>query len=230
MKTTLYEWTPNRIWYANMPYKKYGLTHLQRMIIIRLVDDQLIIISPIELTTKLQLEIAKLGTIKAIVSPTPAFHEHLSDWWLAYSKAYFYATVSLVQKRTDLSFDYPLSNQSADLWQGQLLQTSIDNGSTPRRIIFCDPISGTLILPDSLFAVQSHLPLGQKLCTWAHGIRHELRYPYSERRKFKNKASLRASLQEIMTWPFDRILTSNGLIIKENGKEQFYQAFWWAFQ
>ena len=97
-------------------------------------------------------------------------------------------------------------------------------------MIFCDPISRTLLISDNLIAIQSGLPFGQKLITLAQGVNHELALPYWDRRQYKNKAMLRASIQEIMTWPFDRMISSNGLTIKTNAKDAFYQAFWWAFQ
>ena len=103
------EWEPNRIWYIDKPYRKFGLTHIQRMVIIKLANDELMLISPIELTTQCQLALTELGAVKYIVSSTPSYHQHLSDWWLAYSKAYFFATHALIEKRTDLNFDGVLS-------------------------------------------------------------------------------------------------------------------------
>ncbi|MGO2507504.1 MAG: hypothetical protein ACTH6Y_00775 [Vibrio hibernica] len=226
----LIEWEAGRVWYEDMPYHKFGLTHLQRMIVIKLEDEQLVVISPIELNTQKQLELSNLGTLKAIISPTSTYHQYLSDWWLAYSEAYFYATHALIEKRTDLNFDGVLSNNTPELWQGQLLQTSIVSDDHPNKMIFCDPTSRTLFISDNLVAIQPHLPLGQKITTLIQGSKNEIKLPYLERRKFKHKARLRASIQEIMTWPFDRLLSSNGLVIEKNAKDAFYQAFWWAFQ
>ena len=97
-------------------------------------------------------------------------------------------------------------------------------------MLFCDPVSRTLFVSDNLVAIQPHLPTGQKLASLIQGGKHQLRLPYQERRKFKNKAMLRVSIQEVMTWPFDRLITANGLIIEKEAKAAFYQAFWWAFQ
>ncbi|MBD1577654.1 MULTISPECIES: hypothetical protein [Vibrio] len=226
----LIEWQKDRVWYEDMPYRKFGLTHIQRMIVVKLEQDKLLVISPIELNTQKQLELSKLGTVKAIISPTASYHQYLSEWWLAYSKAYFYATHALIEKRTDLKFDDVLSHRTPKLWQGQLLQTSIVSDDHPNKMIFCDPISRTLFVSNNLIAIQPHLPTGQKILTLAQGVNHELKLPFYQRRKFKNKARLRVSVQEVMTWPFDRLLSSNGLVIEKNAKDAFYQAFWWAFQ
>ncbi len=224
------EWEANRVWYIDKSYRVCGLTHIQRMVVIKLENDELMVISPIELSTQCQLELSQLGAVKFVVSPTPTYHHHLSDWWLAYSKAYFFATHSLIEKRTDLNFDGVLSHQTPKEWQGQLLQTSIGGDESPNKMLFCDPLSRTLFITDNLVALQPHLPTGQKITTLIQGGRNQLTLPYRVRRKFKNKAMLRASVQEVMTWPFDRLISSNGLLIEKDAKDAFYQAFWWAFQ
>lgn len=224
------QWEPNRIWYIDKPYRKFGFTHVQRMVIIKLSNDELMLISPIELTTQCQLALSKLGAVKYVVSSTPSYHQHLSDWWLAYPNAYFFATHALIEKRTDLNFDGVLSKNTPQQWQGRLYQTAIGNDDTPNKMLFCDPISRTLFVSDNFVAIQPHLPLGQKFTSLIQGGTSQLRLPYHERRQFKNKAMLRVSIQEVMTWPFDRLMTSNGLIIEKEAKEAFYQAFWWTFQ
>jgi hypothetical protein len=226
---TLIEWEPGRLWYMDMPYKRYGMLHVHRMVVIRLQDSSLIIHNPVELTTHLQTELTSLGRVCAVVSPSITYHQALSEWWLTYPQALFYATPSLIALRSDLNFDDGLSNQSPSLWKGKLLQTPILGSSKPRKFVFCDPQSHTLILADNLQAAQSHLPTGQKLLALIQGHNQDLSYPYTDRRHINQMSRLRFSVQEIMTWPFDRLLSSNGLIIEQKAKEALFQAFWWAF-
>ncbi|MFV0574157.1 MAG: hypothetical protein ACK5NC_01845 [Vibrio sp.] len=224
------EWETNRVWYCDMPFRHFATTHIQRMVVVKLANDELMILSPVELTTQCQLELSNLGTVKYIVSPTHTYHQHLSEWWLAYPDAYFFATHALIEKRTDLNFDGVLSRKTPSQWMGQLYQTAISTDQSPNKMLFCDPVSRTLFISNNLVMLQPHLPRGQKLCTLIQGGRNNLTLPYRERRKFKDKAMLRASIQEVMTWPFDRLISSNGLVIEKDAKEAFYTAFWWAFQ
>lgn len=85
-------------------------------------------------------------------------------------------------------------------------------------------------MSDNLIALQPHLPLGQKISTLTQGANRQLSLPILDRNQYKNKAMLRASIQEIMTWPFHRMISSNGLMITSDAKDAFYQAFWWAFK
>jgi len=199
------------------------------MVLIRLTDGSLVIHNPIELTTTLKYDLSVLGQVKSVICASPSYHQYLSDWWLSYPDALFYATPTLIQKRSDLNFDGALSNYAPSIWKNDLYQTALLGFNNPRKIIFCDPISHTLLLSDNLHAVQPSLPLGQNLLTLAHGIYHELKLPYSDKRHLNNMPALRASVQEIMTWPFDKLISSNGLFIEQDAKRSFYQAFWWAF-
>lgn len=225
----LQEWHSNRLWYIDMRYSRYGLSHVHRMVIFRLVDGTLAVHNPVELTQQIEHKLAQLGQVKSIICASPNYHHFLSDWWLKYPNALFHATPTLIQKRSDLNFDGALSNNTPDAWKNDLYQTPLLGFDSPRKIVFCDPISHTLLLSDHLLAIQTSLPLGQKLLTWAHGINHELKLPYSERRRLDNMTALRASIQEIMTWPFDKLISTNGLRIEQDAKKCFYQAFWWAF-
>lgn len=228
-QTPLIPWANERLWYQDHRYQNYKLSHIQRMIVLRINVSDLIVISPIALTTQLQISLSKIGTIKAIIAPSPTFHDSLSDWWLAYPNALFYATPSLIKKRTDLNFDGALSRHTHNIWQGELLQTALGNLSRPTKMFFCDLKTRTLIMPDQLLGIQSSLPFGQNVSTFCHGVYQPLGLPFLERRQFKNKAALRSSVQEIMTWPFEQIISTHGLCIKNDAKELFFQAFKWAF-
>ncbi|WP_375748472.1 hypothetical protein [Vibrio sp. HN007] len=223
------EWEPDKLWFVDMPYTKLGLTHIHRMVIIKISDNALLIHSPIELTTTLQNELSQLGIVKGIIIPSPSYHVYLSDWWLAYPDALYYATPTVIQKRSDLNFDGALSGKTPQLWKGELYQTALLGIDKPTKMLFCDPASQTLILSDQLLCVQPDLPLGQKCTTWLHGINRELKIPFSDKRHIHHMPLFRASVQEVMTWPFQRIISNNGLKIEKNAKETFYQAFWWAF-
>lgn len=225
----LKEWQANRLWYIDTIYPKRSIPHCHRMVIIRIHDGTLLIHNPIELTPQVKKILSELGQVSAIICASPSYHHHLSDWWLTYDQAHFYATPTSVQKRTDINFDGALSQSAPVLWKGDLYQTALLGFSKPRKILFCDPVSRTLLLSDHLLAIQDDLPLSQKLFTWAHGIHREMKLPYSDKRHLDNMTSLRSSIQEVMTWPFERLLSTNGLTVDNDAKNSFYQAFWWAF-
>lgn len=228
--TMLVEWSENRLWYLDMPLKKYGISFVHRMIIIKLANNKLLIHSPTELSTALQIELSQLGQVHAIVCPCLNSHIYLSEWWYSYPEAYFFATSELIQKRSDLTFDDSLSCRTPEIWRHQLLQTPLLGSDHPAQIAFFDPSNQTLLLGDLLLGkVNSSYP-SHCFYLWTQGVFDGPQLPFYKRYSYRNKFLLRASVQEILTWPFDNLLTSNGLLIEGNAKEQFYLAFKWAFK
>lgn len=225
---TLVEWATNRIWYCDMPYRVAGAPMGHRMTIIRLDNHKLFIHSPVEITTSLQQQLSQLGEITYVVTPNKNHNIYLSDWWLTYPQAYFYAPPGLVYKRSDLTFDGALSSHTPSLWQGQLLQTVIRGSDSMEEIAFCDPQSRTLIVGDALaWMVDSHHPLTFALAI-INGCYFHPAMPWYWRITFRNHTQLRQSIQEILTWPFDRIILSHGRVIDNNAKAYFSAAFQWV--
>ncbi|WP_299012926.1 DUF4336 domain-containing protein [uncultured Photobacterium sp.] len=222
------EWSNNRIWYQDMPFKVNGIPVGARMTIIRLGNGKLLIHSPIQLTTQLQLELSKLGQVYAIVTPNMNHHLFLSEWWLAYPEAYFFAPPGLQHKRTDLAFDDALSAQTPTLWRHQLYQTLLRGSDQMEEVVFCDPESQTLIVGDTLAWLKPSPSILTTALALINGCYHSPGMPLYWRMTFKDKTRLRQSLQEILTWPFDRVILSHGQVISNNGKSIFHQAFRWA--
>ena len=219
----------NRLWYKDFAMKTNGIAVGCKMTVIKLDDDRLFIHSPVELNNALKSTIEQLGKIVAVVTPNKSYHHYLSEWWLAYPDAYFFAAPGLQQKRGDLTFDDVLRQYTPVLWQGQLLQTLIKGSDNFEEIAFCDPLSKTLILGDLLaWMIDKKHPLsiGYGLI---NGCYIHPAMPFYLRLSFTDRVRLRQSIQEILTWPFDRIIFAKGKVIETNGKQLFATAFHWLF-
>lgn len=221
-------WQDNRLWYVDMKYHKFAIPYVQRMVIIKLNGNRLLIHNPIELTTKLQKAISKLGRVEFIVVSSPNYHQHISDWWLAYSQTRFYATPTLIQTRSDLHFDDALCRETPIGWKNELYQTTLLGGRQPRSFLFCDSKSKTLLLNDELCLAQTHLPLGNLLTAFYLSSQKQIQMPCVTDNQIDNMPLFRASIQEVITWPFDRILSTNGLLLAKGGKKAFIDGFKWA--
>lgn len=222
------EWSKNRLWYYDQPQSGASITAHYRMTIIRLPDNKLFIHSPINITPELQQALAKLGTVAFIIAPNKNHNMYLSDWWLAYPEAYFYAPPDLIHKRQDLTFDNALGTKTPTQWQGQLLQTVIRGSDKMQEIAFYDPQSKTLILGDTLaWMIESYHPLTMSLAL-INGCYFKPAMPLYWRLTFKNHTQLRQSIQEILTWPFERIILAHGNVIEKDAKTHFANAFQWA--
>ncbi|WP_238930481.1 hypothetical protein [Vibrio sp. S9_S30] len=199
------------------------------MFVVKRNDGILIVINPVELTTQLQLSLSEIGVVGQVITSSPSYHYALSEWWLAYSEAYFLATPTVIQTRSDLTFDDALSSSTHPFLKGEIFQTSIRGSNQPRKVLFCDPISRTLLLPDLLVMSQPHLPLSQRLYAAINGASYAMSLPIWNRVQINKTSLLRASVQEVLTWPVEHILSSTGLIQRGEAKEAIYHAYRWAF-
>ncbi|MFD2178105.1 DUF4336 domain-containing protein [Veronia pacifica] len=221
------EWQPDRIWYQTGKYSHWGISIGLRMTIFRLANGGLLVHNPIELTESLKDQLAKLGHIQGITTVNTHLHHYLSDWWLTYPDAYFYAAPGLEAKRTDIGFDAPLSTQSQPLWRDDLLQTVFTTYGENKDIIFCDPVTKTLVFG----TVFSHLNRGTLLTQFAGlltGRYFEPATTPSTSMYLEEKTQIRQSLQEVLSWPFESILPIHGQPIAGEGKKHIIKAFSWA--
>ncbi|RXJ74497.1 methanol oxidase [Veronia nyctiphanis] len=221
------EWQPNRLWYHDSPFKQWGIDINLRMSVIRLSGGELLIYNPTALSDTLLIELESLGRIKAIVTVNEHLHHHLSDWWLKFPDAYFFAAPGLELKRTDIGFDAPLSSQNHDLWRKDLYQSMFVLSERQSETIFCDPESKTLIIGTTLAQFNQGSLSRQLLGVLTARYFHAGCSP-SIQVQSDPKTLLRQSLQEILSWPFERILPLHGSPIPKRGKHALTHAFSWA--
>ncbi|WP_434361645.1 DUF4336 domain-containing protein [Parasalinivibrio latis] len=224
------EWHKERLWYQEANFKRFGINIGVRMVVIRLNDNRLFIHSPIELTETVKTEIDRLGQISAVVTPNAHHHLFLGDWWRRYPNALFFAPPALENKRTDINFDGALGGRhTPDIWKNEIYQTRLLGSDSLGEVVFCDPLSETLILGDSL-AWLNGPGLGAIVAGLASGCYFQPSVPCQVKRLFNDPVRLRQSLSEILTWPFNRVITSHGTPVADNGKAIFADAYRWAFQ
>lgn len=226
----LIEWHSDRLWYWDTKTRHFGITNIHRMFVIKRGDGMLIVINPVELTTQLQLSLSEIGMVGQVIVSSPSYHYALSEWWLAYSDAYFLATPTVIQTRSDLNFDDALSSSTHPFLKGEVFQASILGSDQPRKVLFCDPISRTLLLPDILVMSQPHQPLSQRLYAILNGASYAMSLPIWDRVQINKTSLLRASVQEVLTLPANHILSSTGIMKKGDAKEAIYNAYLWAFK
>lgn len=219
----------NRLWYHSDEKRYFGINVGQRMTIIRLHDDSLLVYNPGKLTNTLKRKIEKIGLVSSIITVNQHLDQTLSDWWLAYPNALFYSAPCLASKRTDIRFDGILNSTTSLIWKSNLCQTLLRGNDECEEIIFCDTLSKTLILGESLLTLNSGSFLRRSV-----GILHPS-HPFAQvalfqKLKFNDLRLLRRSLQEILTWPFDHILPVYGDPVFFDGKRKLAKAYSWLLK
>jgi hypothetical protein len=222
------------LWVAEQPLKYFGLEVGTRMTVIRLNQDQLVIIAPIQLQDKTVDQINQLGNVSDIIAPNLYHHLFLNQCKQRYPNATLWATSGLQDKRPDLLIDKILSDHTIQSLNG--LEAAQVNGFNTLDIkgymplnewVFFHAKSRTLIMTDLAFHFDRQSSLSVQLISKVLGGYQQLRPSLLEKIATTDKEQVRQSLQPILAWDFERVIMAHGSIIEQDGKRQFQRGYEW---
>lgn len=126
----------------------FGFPYPTRMVVVRLHNGLLWIWSPIALSGNLRAEIDALGRVAHLVSPNKIHHLYLADWKALYPAARLWGPASTIAKRSDLTFQAPLTDEAPPDWSGEIDQFHFTGSPAFDEMVFFHRASRTAILAD----------------------------------------------------------------------------------
>ena len=217
------------VWVADSALRFVGLEVGARMTVVRLPDKALFLHSPLALTPKLKSEVEALGEVKHVISPNKFHHLYAGEWIEAFPDAAFYATPGLSDKRPDLDCSNVLGDQPESAWAETVDQVVLDGFPFANEVVFYHRPSKTVIAADLAFNIdESSPPLTRAVFRLARTY-GRLSPTLLERVLIRNKAAFRRSLDQILDWPFERVIVSHGKISESGGREQLRQGYAWLY-
>lgn len=222
------------LWVAEQPLKYFGLEVGTRMTVIRLNQDRLVIITPIQLYDEMIEQLNQLGNVSDIVAPNLYHYLFLSQCKQRYPDATLWATFGLQDKRPDLVIDKILSDHTIqsfnELEAAQVtgFNTFDVKGYMPlNEWVFFHAKSRTLIITDLAFHFDHQSSLSAQLIAKVLGGYQQLRPSLLEKIATRDKEQVRQSLQPILAWDFERVIMAHGSVIEQDGKRQFQLGYEW---
>jgi hypothetical protein len=222
------------IWVSEQLLKYWGLEVGTRMTIIRLTNEELMVISPIKVDSNTIEQINQLGNIAFIVAPNLFHYLFLADFKNFYPQAKICAVSELGAKLPDLSIDKVLNSDKNIfgneveylLFRGFKIITF--DGIVPlKEIVFFHQESKTLILTDTAFNFDESFPLQTQLATRLIQSYKQLRPSLLEKIATQEKEQIKQSVQKILNWDFNRVIVAHGSIVENNGKEKLKAGYEW---
>lgn len=196
--------------------------YMHRAIVIRLDDDSLFILSPIQFTPDVCADIDKLGIVKYIVSPNHLHHLYMGDWSRAYPNAKLYASPRLASKRKDLIFYKTLSTNTPEPeWSGQIEQCIFGSGNGWfDEIVFFHRASRTVVFTDMImdFDPATFSSIACFTTQWNQMYRHTPRG--AQIAHIFDRAFLRDSLKTVRTWEPEYAIVAHSPWLCVAGKKQ----------
>ena len=187
-----------------------------RMTVIRLADGRLVLHSPGPLSAALRDELDALGRVAFLVVPEAhgAFAEAASR---SYPDAQLLAAPNAPARRRALAFHGSLADDPPAAWAGQIESHAVRGFRLNEVVLFHRP-SGTLVLTDLCFNVQrSDRPVA-RLFFRANGMWQ--RFGPSRLIRLlvpSDRTALRASIERILAWDFERIVPGHGDVLERGG-------------
>lgn len=214
------------VWVCERPLRFLGVEIGTRMTVVRLGD--LWVCSPVEPSDALRRELDDLGDVRYVVAPNRYHHLFVEGFSKAYPAAELYGSPGIARKRSDLRIH--AVRESPD-WGGDIECVRFGGMPIFDELAFLHRPSGTLVLTDFLMHFDPKFP---RLTDWAmrlEGVRDEPGVPRSLRLVMvRDRTKLRASVEHILAWSFDRIVFAHGPVIEQRGHEIFERATRWLVE
>ena len=218
----------DNIWETQRPLN-LGPVHLDhRMTVSRLDTGDLWVHSPIRLNPRLQKSLAELGPVTDLVAPS-VFHDlFIQEWADAYPQARLHAADGLRQEHGDWRITDELTTSAAPTWTDEIEGLVLQGMPKINETVFVHKPSGTLIVADLVFNYTDYqLNTATSLTLRMAGTYQKFSASRLFRMFIKDRGAMRASLDQVLTWNFDRILPGHGHAVETDGSQSLRQA--WNF-
>jgi hypothetical protein len=223
----LRELSPGRLWVAEEPFQMMGLELGARMTVIRLQNGDLFLHSPIALTSELRGELNTLGTVRHLIAPNKMHYLSVDAFATAFPSAHTFGVPGMAENRKEITFHRILGDRPAPEWAAEIDQAFVLGIPKLGEVAFFHQPSRTLILTDLCFYLTSDLSWPTRMYARLSGTLDELGPTLLVKKLTRNRAALRASVDRILQWDFDRVIVTHGRILETGGREVFRRSFEW---
>jgi hypothetical protein len=216
------------LWAADAPLVVRGLELGTRTTLARLAEGGLLVHSPGPLAGGLRAEVEKLGPVRAIVAPNQLHHLFLADWAAAFPGARLFGAPGVAAKQPGLRFEAELGDVPPPLWAADLDQHLVRGAPSMNEVAFLHRATRTLLLADLAFNVRRSDSLFTRAFmrlngAWGRfGPSRLMRHVVT-----RDRDALRASLERILAWDFDRVVVTHGDVLESGGREALRAGFAW---
>jgi hypothetical protein len=213
------------LWEYNAPLSILGMSIGHRMTVARLTDSSLWVHSPVKYEADVGAALAKLGAIGHVVAPNCLHDTYLEDWFTAHPTVRFHGAPHFATFRPDLRFTDTLGNVPPPVWINVFDQHVLRGMPRLNEVAFLHRASRTLILTDLAFNLGPEMPFLSRVLLRLNDCYCKFGPSRMLRAVIKDREALRASLDHVLGWDFDRVIVSHGDNLATGAKTKLREAF-----
>ena len=213
------------LWVRAVPYRAMGMPIGRQLVVVRLPGGGLWIHSPIPWSAELRAELAALGEVRHVVGPNCYHDECLREFQAEYPAALFHAAPGLAAAKRDVHFHAELSDVPPADWAGVLEQHLVRGMPRLNEVVFYHAASRSLIIADLAFNVGPEGPWWFALLMRTNGIWGRFGPSRYCRSMMRDRVAVRASLERILQWDFERVIVGHGRNLEGDAKRVFREAY-----
>ena len=218
------------IWTADGPtVRAVGIPFPTRMIVVRLSSRSWWVNSPVSVSRELLDRMTSEGPVSYLVAPTKLHVWRLESWHQLFPEAELWAPPQVPSEFRSLPFTGVLGDVPPAGWANDFDQLVFRGNLFVEEVYFFHRKSRTVIFGDF---IQNHPPTkGRPLrnallkfagVAWPHGG-----VPFDIRLSFTNRRRARRSLEQLLSWDFDKLILAHGLCVEKDAKRFVRRAFRW---
>lgn len=224
----------NNIWVGEQPLKYLGLNVGTRMTLIRLLNGELLVISPIQVDNTTINQINAIGDVSYIIAPNLYHYLFANSFKAIYPKAKLWAVPGLESKRSELTIDKVISVDEINildeveylLFDGFRV-FDLNGPSLLNECVFLHRESCTLVLTDTAYHFDESFPLTTQLAARVIGSYKKLSPSLLERFATRETERVKQSVRKVLSWDFKRVVMAHGSIIESDAKRKFRDGYEW---
>ncbi|MEM9137805.1 MAG: DUF4336 domain-containing protein [Cyanobacteria bacterium P01_F01_bin.42] len=221
------------LWTASQPQSFMGLEIGTRMTVVRLKNQDLILISLIELEESDRQILEGLGRVRHLIAPNRFHHLHLGKAQTLFPEAISWGLAGLKEKRPDLQLDRLLDQPGSFEQELDYLPFEGYGAFVPWHIellnetVFFHRDSRSLILTDAAFNFDESNSSVVQLAARALGSYKILKPTLFEKIGSREKEKVETSLRQVLKWDLDRVILTHGSVVESNGKDKLRTGYEW---
>lgn len=212
------------VWTLSYHFSNAGMKVSTRMTVIRLADGSLLSHSAVPLIPVQKTALDALGPLRYIVAPSAMHHLFVGKLAKLYPQAQLYGTEGVLRKRADLPLLEPLPPDREAPWAGELQCLHLNGITLLDETLWFHPASASLIATDVLQCWQGPLSLPVRMYLGLTGGHERLTVPRTVRLLVKDKAAVRAWVQQVKSLPVQRVILLHNSVIDVKPKQHLDEA------